>query len=387
MVTGVPAEVVDRAALRCVDALPGANERSGSLGEPLLSVRDVLPVRRRPGGAQGFMTKANLATLFTPLENRIDGLAMRIERAGHLGGLRPEERRQLISVERRECAREGRHERFQPRRTAIAERARDRVHMSAWTWTIDGRPGEMVAERWIDLLQAESVDRNIRHVRGAEAKPLCPPLGNVARAGDRHHHTRGGAWRVQHRAASVVRPVHTCVRRDQANQELRLAVIALPVHDAVDEARADTEVKLVESRAFGPWAGGEPREHFFLEGRAKHASRADEELQGARTCDRAEEAFNHRALPCARGTMDDARRRAPRFVPGSQRFERPELALTKELSLHRTLLNPGMTRHLRRYFPNLPRFPPSPITAWLIPRLSNICWQRSQGLTRLPPLV
>ncbi|KYF85619.1 hypothetical protein BE17_04110 [Sorangium cellulosum] len=127
--------------------------------------------------------------------------------------------------------------------------------MSAWTWTVDRCPGEMGAERWIDLLQAESVDRNIRHVRGAKTKPLCPSLGNVARAGDRNQHTRGGAWLVQHRAARVVRPVHTGVRRDQANQELRLTVLAVPVHDAVDEAGADTEVNLVKPRTFGPWAG------------------------------------------------------------------------------------------------------------------------------------
>ncbi|WP_437812867.1 hypothetical protein [Sorangium sp. So ce1078] len=231
------------------------NERSGSLGEPLLSERGVLLVRGRPGGAQGFVTKANPVMLFTPLEHRLDCLAVRVEPTGHLGDLRAEERRQLGHVERRECAREGRHERFRRRRAAIAERSRDRVHMGAWTWTVDRRPGEMVAERWIDLFQAESVDRNIRHVRGVETKPLCPPLGNVARAGDRYQHTRGGAWLVQHRAARVVRPVHTGVRRDQANQELRLAVLSVPVHDAVHEACADTEVNLVKAGAFGPWAG------------------------------------------------------------------------------------------------------------------------------------
>ncbi|WP_437507220.1 hypothetical protein [Sorangium sp. So ce1099] len=255
MVAGVPAKVGDRAPLGCVAALPGANERSSSLGEPLLSERDVLRARGRPGGAQGFMTKANPVPLFTPLENRLDGLAMRVEKANHLGDLRAEERRQLGRVERREGAGEGRHERFHRRRAAIAERSRDRVHISAWTWTVDRRPGEMATERWIHLFQAESADRNIRHVRGAETKPLCPPLGHVARAGDRHQHTRGGAWLVQHRAARVVRPVHTGVRRDQANQELRLTVLTIPVHDAVDEAGAYTEVNLVKPRTFGPWAG------------------------------------------------------------------------------------------------------------------------------------
>ncbi|WP_437915711.1 hypothetical protein WME73_11530 [Sorangium sp. So ce302] len=254
VIAGIAAEVDQRARLGVLDALPGANESSGSLSEPSLGERRVLLVHGCPGGAQSFVTKANPMTLFMPFDHRIQGVAVRIEPPGHLGHLRIEEQGQRGDVERRERAREDRHERLQPRRTRSAKRSRNRFYMGAWTWTVDRRPGELVAESWIDLIDAEPVDRNICHALGAEVEALCPPLSDIARAGDRNEHTRGGPWLVQHSAAGVLRPVHACIGRAQADPELRLAVLAVPVHDPIPEAGSDAEVVLAKPCAFGPRA-------------------------------------------------------------------------------------------------------------------------------------